>query len=562
MNDRGPLFVRPRSSFGAPASAVGAVALGFAVAACGGPSDCEADAAKCAAMLNENAAACAEAYTLKTTSSKRKHCENAVDVVSDAKEEAAVPGLLGILAVPESGVHEDDHRVEAAKALGKIGSKAAVDGLIEAIDLSVGTSDDPKDKMGNRANEEIAEALGRIGDPKAAPKLLALSERTRDNHVALWAMRALGMLKAEAAVEPLIDVALKHDNKFMRKNAVIALGDIGHPKAVDALIQMMFIEFAGVSFYKEASYALFQIGPAAVEPLLETLAMKNDKVNAIFEQSGGAKESAVKAKCAVVLGDLRDERAVEPLIEVYEEAVKKNDAIVIREVAFALGSLNDPRAVPALMENMATPDASLRERVMQSLNKIGDRRPVPGMIRAMTPRDFVKRCIKLGASRRACKQDLLSRAGATKAAADQATFLVGAEHVEDFAKVVAAEDNEELKKYLEKRLEAAKLAAECKEDVSCWAKYAKHDDQLFRQKAYWELGRIGGDEAKTILARGLKDRKRKARAAAIYSYWKIGDASIVPQIEEQLEAEQGSADFMVVNEDLKRMMLDLARRGA
>ena len=552
-------MLTPRSVVRVAGPGALAFGLGAIVAGCSGVSDCGDDPAACAAVLNENAAACAEAYTLKSSNRKRKNCAHAIDVAGDEAVEAAVPGLLGVLAVPESGVPEDDHRAEAAKALGKIGSKDAVDGLMAAIDLTVGTSDDPKDKMGNRANEEIAEALGAIGDPRAAPKLVALMESTRDNNVALWAMRSLGRLESPSAVEPLVEVTLEHPNKFMRKNAVIALGEIGDPGAVDALIQMMFVEFQGVSFYKEASYALFQVGPPAVEPLLRTLAMENEDVAAIFEKSGGAKESAVVAKCAVVLGDLRDPRAVEPLVEAYAAAVKKNDVIAIRELAFALGSLDDPEAVPALMENMATPDASLRERIMGSLNKIGDRRPVQGMITAMTKRDFVKRCVKMGASRAACQQDLLSRAAATKAAADQVTFLVDAENVDRLAKVIAAEDNDELKSYLQKRLEVAELSSECKTDVACWGKHAKSDDELVREKAYWELGRIGGDQAQAILAQGLKDRKRKPRAAAIYSYWKFGDASVVPAIEAQLEKEEGAADFMVVNEDLKRLLISLKR---
>ncbi|MEO1228110.1 MAG: HEAT repeat domain-containing protein [Myxococcota bacterium] len=535
---------------------------GLGLGACSGISDCGDDAAKCAELLNQNAAACAAAFQLKQMDSKRKACAHAVDEAGDEKIEAAVPGLLAIVSAPESGVHDDNHRSEAAKALGKIASKDAVEGLLAAIDFSVGTSGDPKDKMGNRSNEEIAEALGSIGDARAVPKLVQLMERTRDNNVALWAMRSLGKIRSPDAVEPLTKMALEHENKFMRKNAVVALGDIGDPSAIDALVQMMFIEFQGVSFYKEASFALFQVGPEAVDELLETMAMKNEAVNAVFEQSGGAKDSAVIAKCAVVLGDLRDKAAVEPLIDQYEKAIKKNDPIVIREVAFALGSLNDPRAVPALMKNMGTIDASLRERVMESLNKIGDRQPVPQMIGATTASDFVKRCVKEGIGKSACEGDLLSRARAQKAAADMATHLVDADNLEALKKAFDGEENAELKKYFEDRFAAAQLVGECKDDVPCWAKKAESDNALVREKAYWELGRIQGPEAQKILAKGLRDRKRKARAAAIYSYWKFGDSSVVPQLEQQLEKEAGAADFLVVNEDLKRLYLSLKRQEA
>lgn len=540
----------------------GLALAGLGLSACSGISDCGDDAAKCAELLNQNAVACAEAFKLKQMDSKRKACAHAIDEAGDEKIEAAIPGLVGIVGVPESGIHDDNHRSEAAKALGKIGSTEALDGLLGALDFSVGTSGDPKDKMGNRSNEEIAEALGLIGDDRAVSKLIQLMERTRDNNVALWAMRSLGKIGSAEAVKPLTDMALEHENKFMRKNAVVALGNVGDPSAIDALIQMMFIEFQGVSFYKEASFALFQVGPEAVDELIETMAMKNDDVNAIFEKSGGAKDSAVVAKCAVVLGDLRETSAVEPLIGEYEKAMKRNDPIVIREVAFALGSLNDPRAVPVLMKNMGTIDASLRERVMESLNKIGDRKPVAEMIGATTAQDFVKRCIKEGIGKSACEGDALSRARAQKAAADMATHLVDADNIEGLKKAFDGEENAELKKYFEERFAAAKLVADCKDDVACWAKHAKSDNPLVREKAYWELGRIQGPEAQKILAQGLKDRKRKPRAAAIYSYWKFGDPSVVPALEKQLEKEAGAADFLVVNEDLKRLYLSLKRKKA
>lgn len=553
MWQRAPISIRQ-------AVTAAGLAVSIGITGCSGISDCGEDAAKCAELLNQNAAACAEAFQLKQMDSKRKACSHAIDFAGDEKLEAAVPGLLGVLAVPESGVHDDNHRSEAAKALGKIGSKHAVDGLIGAMDFAVGTSGDPKDKMGNRSNEEIAEALGHIGDAKAVAKLIELMAKTRDNNVALWAMRSLGEIGSKDAVPHLSEVALEHENKFMRKNAVLALGEIADPSSIDALIQMMFIEFQGVSFYKEASFALFRVGPEAVEPLLETMDMKNEDVEAIFEKSGGAKQSAVVAKCAVVLGDLRDKRAVEPLMKEYESAIKRNDPIVIREVAFALGSLNDPTAVPALMANMSTPIPSLRERVMESLNKIGDRSPVPEMIQSITEKDFIKRCVKEGASKSACANDLMARAAAVKAAADMTTHLVDADNVDALSKVFEAEKNEELKKYFAERFEAAKLAKECKVDVTCWAKYATDKKQLVREKAYWELGRIGGPEAQKILAKGLSDRKRKARAAAIYSYWKFGDASVAPALEKQLEKEAGAADYLVVNEDLKRLFIDLQRR--
>ena len=108
---------------------------------CSGISDCKEDGAACAELLVKNAEGCAQAYQLKQTDPKRKYCESAVDVVRKNKVSAAVPGLLGILAAPETNVHDDKHRREAAKALGQIGDASAVDGLISALDLAAGIPD-------------------------------------------------------------------------------------------------------------------------------------------------------------------------------------------------------------------------------------------------------------------------------------------------------------------------------------------------------------------------------------------------------------------------------------
>ena len=532
----------------------------FCLSACSRLKDCGEDSAKCAELLNKNAIRCAETFQLKPTDGRRKVCAHAIEFVGDEKNVDAVPGLAEIVLVPESTVGRDTHRSEAAKALGKIGAKAAVAALIKALDFSNETGQELNAVAINRSNEEIAEALGSIGDRRAIGPLLELLEKTRDNNVALWAMRALGQLEAVEAVPLLGRVALSHENKFMRRNAVIALGTISDPSAIDTLIKMMFVEYQGVSFYKEASYALFQIGPEAVDPLLHTLALNNRAVNAIFKKSGGDSITAIRSKCGVVLGDLRDKKSLEPLVAHYRSAVDAANTIVVRELALALGALDDSRAVPALMTNMKTIDGALRERVMEALNRIGDRRPVPAMIEASTARDFLRQCVASGATRAACTTSRQVQVRAQQVAAEMAVRLADSTHVELVERTFSQEKDAKLQTEFRNLLRVAKLSTECQEDASCWARHAESDDPAFREKAYWELGRLGGEEAQKQLAKGLSDKNRRARAAAIYSYWKVGDSSVVGLLEKQLDKEVGAIDFIVVNEDLKRLYVDLKRR--
>lgn len=535
-----------------------------ALTGCSGIKNCKEDGAACAEMLNGNGAACAQAFQLKNTAKKRKYCENAIDVVRKAKVKEAVPGLLEILAQPETSVHDDKHRRVAAKALGQIGDASAAQGLIDALDLAAGTSSDPKDKAANKTNEAIAKALGRLKVAKAVPKLLQTIDKSRNDYVVLEAVRALGKIGDGSAVPKLAEIATSHDNKFMRKNAIIALGDIGDPKATEALVEMMFVEFQGVSFYREASFALYQIGPAVADALLETMALKNEKVNAYFEKIGGMKESAIKAKCGFVLGDLRDKRAVEPLLEAFKAASKPEslDPIVMTYASTPLAVLGDKRAVELLAGQMLTLDASLRDPMMRALNMLGDRSVVPDMIKAMSKENFVAECVKqTGSTAEVCGGDetKASLQGAQKAAADHASNLAGPEHLEAFKAAVEAEQDPKIKAYFAKNLKRVEAAAECKADAKCWAKKLESDDWRVREKAGWELMRLKDPSVLDALAKALRDKKSEARSSAIMAYWSYGDGRVIDAIKQQLEDEESAADYIRVNEDLKRLLVHLER---
>jgi HEAT repeat protein len=544
--------------FGAGAAVAAALLSG-----CGGISDCGEDGAKCAALLNANAEKCAEAFQLAQSESKRKHCENAIKVVAKAQAKDAVPALMKIVAAPDSAAPYDSHRIDAAKALADLGAKEAVDALLGAFDLGAGTSADPRDKNANRSNETIAEVLGQLGDAKACGKLEEAAKKSRHDYTVLKSVRSLGELDCKASVPALGDIALKHENKFMRKNAVVALGQIGDPAGVDALIQMMFVEYQGVSFYPEASFALFEVGPAAADALLELMALKNQAVNAYFEKSGGIKETAIKAKAGFVLGDLRDQRAVDPLLEAFKAAGKNNDPVLAIYAAAPLGALGDKRAVPVLLERAMTVDASQRDPIMRALVQLGDRAAVPQLLKAMSFEDFVARCMKeTESSKEQCSSDDTKAAlfGAQKAAADHASNLAGADHLDLYKKVVEGEKDKDIKAYFEARQKRVEAAAECKSDAACWTKKLTDADPLVREKAAWELSFLKDPSTNDALAKALGDKDNYARAAAIAAYWTYGKKSAVPAIEKQLADEAGSTQYIRVNQDLKRLLVALRRQ--
>jgi HEAT repeat protein len=108
---------------------------------------------------------------------------------------------------------------------------------------------------------------------------------------------ALGEIKDPRAVEPLIQ-ALGDPSGWVCEAAAYALGEIKDPRAVEPLIAAL----KDWDYYvpKAAREALVKIGKPAVEPLI--MALKDE-------------DEDVRYAAAYALGEIKDPRAVEPLIK-------------------------------------------------------------------------------------------------------------------------------------------------------------------------------------------------------------------------------------------------------
>lgn len=108
---------------------------------------------------------------------------------------------------------------------------------------------------------------------------------------------AMGLLemKADEAIDPLIS-ALSSRKKNIKINAAKLLGVLGDPKAIDPLI--LTLRDNNKLVRREASTSLSRLGAEAVNPLIGIL---NDE------------DWRVRGAAAWALGNLNDERAIEPL---------------------------------------------------------------------------------------------------------------------------------------------------------------------------------------------------------------------------------------------------------
>src|SRR6266851_1100812 len=275
-------------------------------------------------------------------------------------------------------------REEAATALRDIGGA-------DEVDTTVGAGSDTATRSANRANARIAEALGEIGDPRAGPALLRLA-RSKDEYVRLEAVQALGEVKFKEAV---LELSLLVDDPsappLLVKKAVVALGQFGDPAAIRALQHALVLERQGVSLLPEASYALFQLGPAAVAPLIR-MAKDEDPAYLKWARENNRAPAGTYAKAALVLGDLGDPRAVPVLLEKLH--YKDSDPLpgtarlltnLVRQFAAnALGRLRAKEAaapILALVQTRDPQDLDLVSFCSEALVWIGDRAQAKEMVK-------------------------------------------------------------------------------------------------------------------------------------------------------------------------------------
>jgi len=190
---------------------------------------------------------------------------------------------------------------------------------------------------------QAIEALGEISDPTTVEPLIQ-ALTDEDDGVRGSVANALGNKKDPRVVEPLIEM-LEDDNAVTRWYAMESLGNIGDDRAVGPLMHYILDD--------KASIALVKIGNASVEALIEALKDKN---------------ASVRKRAASILGDIRDIRAVEPLVSALDDA----DVFVRCTVAINLGRIGDERAVIPLINSLKDEDGRVRIDSERALENIGE----------------------------------------------------------------------------------------------------------------------------------------------------------------------------------------------
>jgi HEAT repeat protein len=235
---------------------------------------------------------------------------------------------------------EKNARRVAAQSLGAMNDERALKALIPALE--------DRDEV---VRTTAAESLKSAGSLAVAPLIDSLQRG--DIHTWVPAVEILGELGDSRAAEPLI-LALNHKSRALRAEAAKALGKIKDPRAVPPLIGILRDDDHGVRTI--AAHSLEAIGEPAIEPLIETL--RDDDIH-------------VRVSAVIILGNLRDPRAVEPLMEaLYTEAREHKSWALRTELARSLGKIKDPRGADALNMVIGDKDTEVRETAEWALQQI------------------------------------------------------------------------------------------------------------------------------------------------------------------------------------------------
>src|ERR1039458_7932024 len=266
-----------------------------------------------------------------------------------------VRARIGHLQHSDRGV-----RAAAAQTLGQLRNRRAVKPLIRALDdTSVRT--------------EAAEALGCLGDASALDHLLPLLEDEKQDA----RRRDAGSFGRGSSA--------REQAMTMRKTAVVALGKLRDPRAIDPLIELLGSNDRDLR--KSAAAALQVLGETKWTQLVQ-----GDYGNDDFARLGACGDPRARRPLAKAV-QIGITEAVEPLVKLGGEAVVEtltaamnnnpNPQVKIAS-AHALGTIGDPRTVQVLIDSMKiNEDPQVKVASVQALGKIKEPRVVQALIASL-----------------------------------------------------------------------------------------------------------------------------------------------------------------------------------
>lgn len=321
----------------------------------------------------------ADAITTRLNSTDWRVRADAANLAGRMQIKEVVPLLI---ANVESG--EISARLESINALAKLKDNRATKALIAVLE---------DENAAIRATAAVA--LGNLGDEQAAE---ALVKMLTSYDVALGALAADSLIKLSSNnATPALIKTLSSRNWRARAQAARILGHLRPPSAITALIPILSDPTAPARYY--AGQALSKMGESAINPLVAALktdrrgtnrygvaralaTIGNTSVEALCQLLTDTDES-LRILAANVLAEIRDKRAIEPLVN----ALGDDRFIVRSSVAVAIGRMGEEALNPVLDSLQSKNSPQRRAAAALALKNLGLRQATPALVLALSDKE-------------------------------------------------------------------------------------------------------------------------------------------------------------------------------
>lgn len=321
---------------------------------------------------------------------------NAAMDIYAALSSSSVPELNRLVADADPEI-----RNFACVLLGNIGDKRGVPALLGALN----------DEEAN-VKHAAAEALGKTGDPSAVPCLLEALASEMDWWSAFPVVAALGELRDERAVYPLLK---RLDDEPLRVSIAMALGEIASQSALETMLPLLDEEDEGVKTQALLAVVKIQERTLRESPSEETETAHRrllERINTSWLRQHlldllPESEPEVKRAALVALGWLRESRAVPRMIDALKEEPLSESALealvsiglpalnnvelslehpvgMVRQALVRyLGSIRLPFSGPPLRQMLKDELSIVRAQAALALGNLGDIDAADGLIEAL-----------------------------------------------------------------------------------------------------------------------------------------------------------------------------------
>lgn len=414
-----------------------------------------------------------------------------------------------------------------------------------------------------QVREEAVDLLGQLATPDAIDTLLMIiKDKAEDRSLrrkALWSLRMIG---DEAVIQPLAEI-LKDEGYPDSSEIIFVIGDIGGERAAKVLLDILQSSDENLKFF--VASALGNVGDMQAIPSLTQLyrSTKNMSVKAEVALALGklhdkhvipfliallkdsSEDENRRKDAAEVLGDLREQEAIQPLIEVLND----KSSLIKHSAILALRKLASKQATPALVRVLIQDeDENNRYAAAYALGKVGEGQAIQPLLETLSKDEDV--------DTRFAAASAISELNKPEAVAPLLKILTESGDLDTQLAAVAALGNLKDKQTIEaiEKFKAANVGKvpdfriEISTDTALY-KLGKEEalqalltllnntNPDIRKAALWALGDIGKtnlkDKEKVLesLIKMLKDNNEDVVRNTSYVLGNLGDAQALPSLE-------------------------------